>query len=94
MSTEDTIVAWLLKIQRRQLANDTGDGCMAAGLIWNYLKDRTAEPLSKTATRKLLNRMADEGLIRKMVYANATLYRSINPLPWEPGGSWPKEARP
>lgn len=77
------IVAHLLKMQQRQLRNDSGHGYCTAKDIAQVIR---ASPIT---ARTVLHRLADEGLIRREVFINGIFWRSINPLPWEPGGKWP-----
>lgn len=79
--TRDAIVRVLAKRQARQLSNDSGHGYMHTKELG------AAVGLSKSEARPVLEEMAQAGLIRKEQFTNSLSWRSINPLPWEPGGT-------
>jgi hypothetical protein len=83
--TRDAIVRVLAKRQARQLSNDSGHGYMHTKELG------AAVGLSKSEARPVLEEMAQAGLIRKSQCSNSLSWRSINPLPWEPGGEAYKE---
>ncbi len=84
--TEDRIIALLDRWQARELARDTGHGSSTARDI------AQAVGIPKRDCRPILEVMAEEGRIKKEVVSNGHFWRSIKPLPWEPGGSWPKDS--
>lgn len=84
---ERKVVAWLLKMQRRQVIADTGHGIMSARDVGQ------AHGLDKKAAATVLQHLADGGHIRRLDYASGTFWRTLNPLPWEPGGAWPTSER-
>jgi hypothetical protein len=75
------VVDLLKKAQERDLRKDTGHGYRSAREIAGAVGLRPAE------ARTLLHSLADAGRVRKLDAANGLFWRSITPLPWEPGGT-------
>ena len=81
----DLIVAHLLKVQRREVARDTGHGIKSARQIGQAVGMDTKE------CRDLLRAMAQAGQVRFHDCMNGHFWSSVNPLPWEPGGDMHRE---
>lgn len=84
--TDRKIVAWLLKMQKRKLIDDSGHGLMLTREV------AEAHGLNKAEARTRLDRLADAGYIRRDQYPGSLVWRTLNPLPWETGGEWPTGA--
>lgn len=81
------IVGYLNRRQAQQVARDTGHGILGAGEIANALG------AGKTTVKKALVELAGEGRVRRLDFANGLFWQSINPLPWERGGSIEMKAK-
>lgn len=81
----DKIVSYLFSVQQRELQRDTGHGYCTTKQIAQHTGQSPAE------CRTLLRDMATEGHIQCFDCANGVFWRSVNPLPWEEGGSLQRE---
>lgn len=80
-ASDNAIVAFLDRAQTRDLRKDDGYGYRSVREI------AQAVGVEKSACRFALERMVAAGLIGRVQFSNALVWRSITPLPWEVGGS-------
>lgn len=80
---EKRIVEWLLRAQVRDLTADTGHGYRSVNDV------ARAMGLDRKKARFMLWDMSRLGMIRLHETSNYIGFRTVNPLPWEPGGEWP-----
>jgi hypothetical protein len=82
----DRIIAWLDKVQARDVRKDDGYGIRSAKQI------AQAVGLDKSTCRELLTQLAADGRVLRCDHINGVFWRSMNPLPWEVGGeAWKRQ---
>lgn len=84
---DDRIVELLDRWLKRDLYKDSGHGYRHTKIIAGALG------ITPTTCREILERLATQARIKKIVFSNGLAWRSVNPLPWERGGELEESAR-
>lgn len=83
MTHEEKVADWLHRVQVRELRKDTGHGYVTTRQVALQFG------MARASAAVMLERMAAAGKAVEVPFSNCLCWRSANPLPWEPGGSWP-----